>query len=134
MEKPSTILVCDDDPAIRSSLKFLLTKAGYEVECAATPDEILGKVRQLNFSLVLLDMNFSMTITGEEGLELLHKIRVLKQGVPVILITAWGSVELAVKGIKLGAADFVTKPWNNLQLLKITETSIALSGNLKQSA
>ncbi|MCX6224125.1 MAG: sigma-54 dependent transcriptional regulator, partial [Bacteroidia bacterium] len=130
MEKPSRILVCDDDPAIRSSLKFLLTKAGYEVDCAATPEEILLKIRQSDFNLVLLDMNFSMTITGDEGLELLQKIRVLKPGVPVILITAWGSVELAVKGIKLGAADFVTKPWNNHQLLKIIETSIALSESL----
>jgi DNA-binding NtrC family response regulator len=127
MEKPSGILVCDDDLAVRSSLKFLLTKSGYEVDVAATPEEILGKIRQSSYSLVLLDMNFSMTITGDEGLELLQKIRVLQPGVPVILITAWGSVELAVKGIKLGAADFVTKPWNNLQLLKTIETCIALS-------
>jgi two-component system NtrC family response regulator len=130
MQKSSRILVCDDDLAVRSSLKFLLTKAGYEVECAAEPIEITRKIRQVDFSLVLLDMNFSMTITGDEGLEILQKIRILKPGVPVILITAWGSVELAVKGIKLGAADFVTKPWNNLQLLKIIETSIALSYNL----
>ncbi len=133
MTKPSRILVCDDDLAIRSSLKFLLTKSGYEVELAAAPEEILNKVRQGDFSLVLLDMNFSMTITGDEGLEILQKIRLLKPAIPVILITAWGSVELAVKGIKLGAADFITKPWNNQQLLKIAETSIALSGNLNYS-
>jgi two-component system NtrC family response regulator len=130
MTKPLRILVCDDDLAIRSSLKFLLTKAGYEVDLAAMPEEILNKIRHHDFSLVLLDMNFSMTITGDEGLEILEKIRHLKPAVPVILITAWGSVELAVKGIKLGASDFVTKPWNNTQLLKIVETSITLSKNL----
>lgn len=111
-------------------MKFLLTKSGYEVDLASAPDEILVKIRHNNFRLVLLDMNFSMTITGEEGLEMLQKISVLKPGIPVILITSWGSVELAVKGIKLGAADFITKPWNNLQLLKIVETSIALSVNI----
>ena len=134
MTKPFRILVCDDDLAIRSSLKFLLTKSGYEVELAATPEEIHQKIRHSDFSMVLLDMNFSMTITGDEGLELLQKIRILKPSVPVILITAWGSVELAVKGIKLGAADFVTKPWNNLQLLKIVETSITLAENLNSHA
>jgi len=127
MPASSKILVCDDDLAVRSSLKFLLSKAGYEVDCAAMPDEILQKVRQLEFSLVLLDMNFSMTISGDEGLELLQKIKVLKPGLPVILITAWGSVELAVRGMKLGASDFITKPWNNQQLLKIIQTSITLA-------
>lgn len=130
MPKPLRILVCDDDPAIRSSLKFLLTKSGYEVDLAAVPEEIIDKIRHNNFTLVLLDMNFSMTISGDEGLELLQKIRVLKPGIPVILITAWGSVELAVKGIKLGAADFITKPWNNQQLVKIIETSISLSARV----
>lgn len=127
MSKPSRLLVCDDDPAIRSSLKFLLIKSGYEVELASTPDEILSRIRNNNYSLVLLDMNFSMTISGDEGLELLQKIKILKAAIPVILITAWGSVELAVKGMKLGAADFITKPWNNHQLIKIIETSISLS-------
>lgn len=130
MTKSPRILVCDDDLAVRSSLKFLLDKSGYITDLAATPDEILLKVRGSDYSLVLLDMNFTMTITGEEGLDLLQKIRLLKPRIPVILITAWGSVELAVKGIKLGAADFITKPWNNLQLLKIVETSITLSKNL----
>jgi len=121
------ILICDDDLAVRSSLKFLLSKSGYEVDCASSPVEILAQVRQSVFRLVILDMNYSMTISGEEGLELLQKIRVLQPGLPVILITAWGSVELAVQGMKLGAADFIIKPWNNQQLLKIIDTSITLS-------
>jgi two-component system, NtrC family, response regulator len=130
MPKPLKILVCDDDQAIRSSLKFLLAKAGYEVDCAATPEEIIQKIRNSDFSLVLLDMNYSMNISGEEGLELLQKIKIFQPGIPVILMTAWGSVELAVQGMKLGATDFVTKPWSNLQLLKVIDTSITLSEGL----
>jgi two-component system, NtrC family, response regulator len=121
------ILVCDDDNAVRSSLGFLLSKAGYVPNFASKPDEIIKYASETPFDLILLDMNFSLSINGEEGIELLKKIKALRPGTPVILMTAWASVELAVRGIKLGASDFVTKPWNNVQLLKIIETSIALS-------
>ena len=76
--------------------------------------------------LILMDMNYSNTTTGEEGLELLAKVRVFCPAVPVILITAWGSINLAVQGIRAGAFDFITKPWNNLALLKTIETAIQL--------
>ena len=123
------ILVCDDDDAVRSSLGFLLTKAGYLPNFASKPDDIIKYAGEVDFDLVLLDMNFSVSINGEEGIELLKKIKILRPATPVILMTAWASVELAVRGIKLGASDFVTKPWNNVQLLKIIETSIALSAH-----
>jgi len=126
------ILVCDDDDAVRSSLGFMLTKAGYTPNFASRPEDIIRYVSDVDFDLVLLDMNFSLSINGDEGIELLKKIKLLKPSLPVILITAWASVELAVRGIKLGASDFVTKPWNNIQLLKIIETSITLSGNQKK--
>ncbi len=131
MVQSGRILVCDDDDAIKSSLDFLLSKAGYEVYCVSKPEDIIKNIRESDFDLILLDMNFSLTIDGEEGIELLRKIKTLKPQTPVILMTAWGSVELAVRGIKSGASDFVTKPWNNIQLLKIIETSIALSGNIR---
>ncbi len=121
------ILVCDDDDAVRSSLGFLLSKAGYLPNFASNPDDIIRYVSEAPFDLILLDMNFSLSINGDEGIELLKKIKILKPDTPVILMTAWASVELAVRGIKLRASDFVTKPWNNVQLLKIIETSIALS-------
>lgn len=127
MVQPSRILVCDDDEAIRSSLSFLLSKAGYDVVCSSKPEDIIKNIRESDFNLVLLDMNFSLSINGEDGIELLRKIKLLKHGTPVILMTAWATVELAVRGIKLGASDFITKPWNNNQLLKIIETSITLS-------
>jgi two-component system NtrC family response regulator len=79
-------------------------------------------------------MNFSLSINGEEGIELLKNIKLIKPGLPVILMTAWASVELAVRGIKLGASDFVTKPWNNVQLLKIIDTAIALSANNSENS
>lgn len=126
------ILVCDDDAAVRSSLDFLLKKAGYEPVTVGDQPEVLKNIRESDFSLVLLDMNLSMTTTGEEGIEILRKIKTLKPEIPVILITAWGSIELAVRGIKLGAYDFITKPWNNLRLLRIIETAISLSAKDKE--
>jgi two-component system NtrC family response regulator len=123
------ILVCDDDDAVRSSLGFVLTKAGYTPNFASRPGDIIKYISEADFDLVLLDMNFSVSINGDEGIEILRKINKLKPAMPVILLTAWGSVELAVRGIKLGASDFVTKPWNNIQLLKIIETSITLSAS-----
>ncbi len=129
MKQPPDILVCDDDDAVRSSLGFLLGKAGFNPVCVADPGKVPQLIREQKFALVLLDMNFSLSIDGEEGIDLLRKVKVLSPLVPVILITAWGSVELAVKGMKMGAADFVTKPWNNSHLLKIIETSIKLSGD-----
>lgn len=130
MIKSRRILVCDDDDAVRSSLGFLLSKTGYTPLFASKPEDITRYIEESDFDLVLLDMNFSLSINGDEGIELLKGIKKLKPGLPVILITAWGSVELAVKGMKLGASDFVTKPWNNVQLLKIIETSISLSDNI----
>ena len=121
------ILVCDDDDAVRSSLGFVLTKAGYTPNFASRPEDIIKYISEADFDLVLLDMNFSVSINGEEGIEILRKIKLMKPATPVILITAWASVELAVRGIKLGASDFITKPWNNIQLIKIIETSITLS-------
>jgi DNA-binding NtrC family response regulator len=123
------ILVCDDDAAVRSSLGFLLKNAGYTPNFASGPGDIVRHIGETDFDLVLLDMNFSYSMNGEEGIDLLQKIKSQKPHTPVILMTAWASVELAVRGIKLGASDFVTKPWNNTQLLKIIETSITLSSD-----
>jgi two-component system NtrC family response regulator len=129
MSSDLKILICDDDPAIRDSLSYLLKKSGYLVESVDSPNEYLKRIRARTYLLVLLDMNFTMSISGNEGLELLQKTRVLSPDTPVILITAWGSVDLAVQGMKLGAADFVTKPWQNQHLLRAIETSIALAAH-----
>lgn len=122
------ILVVDDDNAIRLSLSMLLRKAGYEVTTVSGPVEAMEVVRSTVPKLVLLDMNFTRAVTGDEGLTLLRQIKIFHPGVPVILMTAWGSIPLAVEGIRSGAFDFITKPWDNKALLNRVETAINLSG------
>ena len=121
------ILLIDDDPSVTASLALLLKQAGYRSQSAASPAEALQKLEKENFSLIIQDMNFSRQTTGEEGLDLLGKVKVRWPEVPVILLTAWGSISLAVQGMRGGAADFVTKPWNNQQLLQSVQTTMGLA-------
>jgi Response regulator containing CheY-like receiver, AAA-type ATPase, and DNA-binding domains len=125
------ILIIDDDAAVRSSLNFLLKRAGYETLAVADPDEALTVVRAQSPRLILMDMNFRLGTRGEEGIRLLKQVKIFRPEVPVILITAWGSIALAVEGMKAGAFDFVTKPWNNLALLESIRTAIELSEQKK---
>lgn len=122
------ILIIDDDSSIRSSLSFMLKRAGYAVEAVPTPKEAMNVVRAEAPELILMDMNFSLTTTGEEGLTLLRQVKIFQPDVPVILMTAWGSIQLAVQGMQAGAFDFVTKPWNNAALLQAIRTALDLSG------
>jgi two-component system NtrC family response regulator len=123
------ILVVDDDPSVTASLGLLLKQHGHKSRAAASAAEALAMARAEPPALVLQDMNFSRGTSGEEGLELLSTLRSERPELPVILITAWGSIELAVEGMKLGAADFVTKPWNNQQLLRSVETALSLAAS-----
>ncbi len=125
------ILIIDDDNAVRSSLSFMLKRAGYGVEAVAFPKEAIEIVRRTAPELILMDMNFSLSTSGEEGLILLKQVKIFQPDVPVILITAWGSIQLAVQGMQAGAFDFVTKPWNNAALLKSIETALVLKQNEK---
>ncbi len=120
------ILIVDDDKSIRLSLGLLLKRAGYEVDNAPNPEEALAKVRHTDYNLILMDMNYSLSTTGEEGIELLRKVKIFLPDTPVILITAWGSIELAVEGMRHGAFDFITKPWNNQLLLQRVGTALSL--------
>lgn len=121
------ILVIDDDSAVRTSLSFMLKRAGYEVKAVNGPREAMEVVRSERPDLALMDMNFTLSTTGEEGLTLLRQVKVFRPDMPVILMTAWGSIELAVQGMQAGATDFVTKPWNNAVLLQRIETVLELS-------
>ncbi len=124
------ILVADDDCAIRSSLKLLLARTGgFEVTTVGTAEEALDTIRKGRVQLVITDMNFTSETTGQDGLELLQKIKILSPDIPVILITAWSSIPLAVEGIKLGATDFISKPWDNRQLLEKVRHIIANRDN-----
>ncbi len=121
------ILIVDDDKAIRQSLALVLKRKGYETALAGNPDEALGMLRKHKFRLVIMDMNYSLSTTGEEGIHLLRQTKKFQPDTPVILITAWGSIELAVEGMRFGAFDFITKPWNNHLLLQRIETALSLS-------
>ncbi len=122
------ILVIDDDSAIRASLSLLLKRSGYEVQAVSMPAEAMEVVRSVSPRLILMDMNFSLSTDGEDGLKLLKQVKLFRPDVPVILMTAWGSIELAVQGMQAGAFDFVTKPWHNLLLLQRIETALKLTG------
>ncbi|MCI0694292.1 sigma-54 dependent transcriptional regulator [candidate division KSB1 bacterium] len=123
----NSILIVDDDFSVATSLTLLLKQAGYSSQAASTPAEALQRLERENFGLVLQDMNFSRKTTGEEGLALLKAIKAKKPHTPIILMTAWGSIALAVKGVQSGAADFITKPWNNEQLLQSVKTALGLA-------
>jgi two-component system, NtrC family, response regulator len=120
------ILIVDDDASITASLGLLLKQSGYRSLSAQDPEEALAVLARERPSLVIQDMNFSRQTTGAEGLELLMKIRETAPRLPVILLTAWGSIELAVEGMKRGASDFITKPWSNAQVLQSVETALGL--------
>ncbi|MBD5267857.1 MAG: sigma-54-dependent Fis family transcriptional regulator [Bacteroides sp.] len=121
------ILVVDDDKAVRLSLKLLLNRNGYETVMAASPAEAHEIVRSSRPDMILLDMNFSRATSGDEGLILLKQIKIFHPDVPVILMTAWGSIPLAVKGIHAGAFDFITKPWDNKMLLDRIATALEMN-------
>ncbi len=121
------ILIIDDDIAVRTSLSLLMKHAKMDVTTAATPTDALDILHQQDIQLVILDMNFSNNTTGEDGLKMLEIIKKRYPSVSVILITGWASIDLAVKGMKLGASDFINKPWQNAHLLQSVRTVLNLS-------
>lgn len=125
------ILIVDDDRAIRVTLTLLLERNGYAVMRADSPAAAMDIVRShADLQLVLMDMNYTLATDGEEGLTLLKQVKVFRPDTPVILMTAWGTIDLAVQGMRNGAFDFITKPWNNGVLMDRVETAIALSASL----
>ena len=120
------ILVIDDDIAVRTSLQLLLKSEGYDVTAAGSPEEAERIIKNDCPALIILDLNFSIGTTGEEGMLLLAEIKKLNAVIPVILITGWGSIALAVQGMKIGANDFINKPWDNGHLLQSVKTLLDL--------
>nr|MDE6033694.1 response regulator [Muribaculaceae bacterium] len=120
------ILIVDDNQAVLASLRLMFEREGFEVVTASGPEEALATVRVREPELIMLDMNFSRATTGEEGLHLLRQVRIFCPQTPVVLMTAWANVPLAVEGMKAGAADFITKPWNNYALMERMKALISL--------
>ena len=128
------ILIVDDDSAVRLSLRILLRRQGYETCEASSPEEAVALVRSTAVDLVLLDMNYSRKTSGEEGLILLRQIKIFRPEAQVILMTAWGSIPLAVEGIHAGAFDFITKPWDNQMLLGRIKVALELNSDAVEAS
>ena len=117
-----------------ASLALLLKQAGHRTHSAASPDEAVAWLEAHPCDLVIQDMNFTRRTTGEEGLELIARIRQRWPRLPVVLITAWGSIQLAVLGMKAGASDFITKPWTHAQILQTVGTVLGLAASTAAAA
>jgi DNA-binding NtrC family response regulator len=127
------ILIADDQPDVLESLRLLLKPEGYRVVTADSPAGVAAAVSEEDFDAALLDLNYAReTTSGAEGLELIGTLQALDSTLPVVVMTAWGSVEVAVQAIRLGARDFVEKPWDNDRLLSILRTQVALSRALRR--
>ena len=125
MDKYGKLLAVDDNPAILTALRLCLGGAFESVVALSDPAKILSVMERENISVVLLDMNFTLGMnTGHDGLLWLRTIRKKFPHIPVVLLTAYGEIGLAVKGMKEGAADFVTKPWDNNKLLGILRQAV----------
>jgi sigma-B regulation protein RsbU (phosphoserine phosphatase) len=120
-------LIADDQPDIAAALHLLLRQAGYETEAVTTPAAVLEAIKERDFDLLLMDLNYARdTTSGQEGLDLITSIRNLDSTLPVVVLTGWGTVELAVEAMQRGVHDFVQKPWDNHSLLKILGNQIEL--------
>jgi DNA-binding NtrC family response regulator len=122
------ILIADDQADVREALLFLFKTEGYHSQAADSTQRVIEILRKDDFDLVLMDLNYSRdTTSGQEGLELLSRIQELDTAIPVVVMTAWANVELAVEAMRRGARDFIQKPWENVRLLTIIRTQIEFS-------
>jgi DNA-binding NtrC family response regulator len=130
---PPRILVADDQRDVLDSLRLLLKGEGYQVETATSPAGVLSAVKATDFDCLLMDLNYARdTTSGEEGLDLLNRLQVLDSSLPVVVMTAWGTVDVAVEAMRRGARDFIQKPWENARLIAIISTQIELSRALRR--
>jgi DNA-binding NtrC family response regulator len=128
------LLVADDQSDVLEALKLLLKSEGFEVETATSPRGVLAAVGARDFDALLVDMNYTRdTTSGAEGLDLLGRLQALDGAPPVVVMTAWGSIDGAVEAMRRGARDYVEKPWDNRRLLTTLRTQVALGRALRQS-
>lgn len=132
--KGARILVADDQRDVLEALRLLLKPEGYVIETATSPAAALRALETSDFDVALMDLNYTRdTTSGQEGLDMLTQIAAIDSTLPVIVMTAWGSVEVAVEAMRRGARDFIQKPWDNARLLSILRTQIELSAALRRS-
>jgi len=130
---PPRVLIADDQPDVLDALKLLLKPESYVVDAASSPRDALVAVSSATYDVALVDLNYSRdTTSGAEGLDLVEQIRAIDGELPVVVMTAWGSVEVAVEAMRRGARDFVQKPWENDRLLTILRTQVELARALRR--
>ena len=129
---PHRILVADDQPDVLEAMRLLLKAEGYQIETVKSPAAVIKAVEARDFALAIIDLNYTRdTTSGQEGLELLAKLQAADATLPVVVMTAWASVEVAVEAMRRGAKDFITKPWENPRLLAIVKNQIELAGAVR---
>ncbi len=132
-DQPS-ILIADDQPDVLQALRLLLKGEGYTLKTAASPKDVAAALQEQEFDVILLDLNYTRdTTSGQEGMDLLTRIQAVYPSLPVVVMTAWGSVDGAVEAMRRGARDYVEKPWNNQRLLATMRTQVELSRALRRS-
>jgi len=127
------VLIADDQQDVIEALRLLLKSEGFQIDTAASPDQIMSSVESRDFDVALIDLNYTRdTTSGQEGLDLLMRMHAVDSTLPVVVMTAWGSVDVAVEAMRRGARDFVQKPWENERLLSILWTQAELSKALRK--
>src|SRR5436190_3346861 len=118
-------LIADDQPDVLAALRLLLKGAGYQTEAANSPNAVIEAVRKRQFDVVLIDLNYARdTTAGQEGLDLISRIQAEDDSLPIVVMTAWGTVDLAVEAMRRGVRDFVQKPWENSRLLQVLHAQV----------
>jgi DNA-binding NtrC family response regulator len=127
------VLIADDQPAVIEAMRLLLKGEGFEIKAVASPADVIEALSRQSFDVALIDLNYTRdTTSGREGLDLLARLREIDATLPVVVMTAWGSVGLAVEAMRRGARDFVQKPWDNERLLTILRTQAELARALRK--
>ena len=129
----SRILVADDQPDVLEALRILLKGAGYQIDAVTSPAGIFNALEKKDYALLMMDLNYTRdTTSGQEGLEVIPKLQEVDNTLPIVVMTAWATIDLAVEAMKRGARDFVPKPWDNDRLLTIVRTQVELAGALRK--
>src|SRR5580704_3906205 len=133
-ESPYKLLIADDQPHILEALRLLLKPEGYQLESVRTPALVLEALAHESFDGLLVDLNYTRdTTSGQEGLDLVSRVKEIDSQLPIVVMTAWGNIELAVEAMRRGAGDFIQKPWENARLLIVLKTQMELHHSRKRA-
>ena len=127
------ILIADDQPDVLEALRILLKGAGHQTDAVTSLAGIFNALEKKDYALLMMDLNYTRdTTSGQEGLEVIPKLQEIDSTLPIVVMTAWATIDLAVEAMKRGARDFLPKPWDNERLLTIVRTQIELAGALRK--